>query len=128
MTGLREVTRDAFLTASDILLVTRPGSSNDPDIYLALKADGAVIAFNGHVDLGTGIRTALAQIVAEELDIAFERVDMVLGTTSAVPDQGPTIASETIQIAAKPLRLAAASARAYLLAAARGNPAFRRSA
>lgn len=121
MTGLREVTRDAFLTTSDILLVTRPGSSNDPDIYLALKADGAVIAFNGHVDLGTGIRTALAQIVAEELDIAFERVDMVLGTTSAVPDQGPTIASETIQIAAKPLRLAAASARAYLLAAAAQN-------
>jgi nicotinate dehydrogenase subunit B len=115
---LREKTSSAYLEADDILLVTRPGSGNQPDIYLALTGDGAVIAFNGHVDLGTGIRTALAQIVAEELDVAFERVTMVLGTTSAAPDQGPTIASETIQITANPLRLAAASARRHLLAAA----------
>src|SRR5262249_43436428 len=61
------------------------------------------------------IRTALAQIVAEELDVPFERVHMVLGTTSAAPDQGATIASETIQITAVPLRQAAATARRYLL-------------
>jgi nicotinate dehydrogenase subunit B len=115
---LREKTSRAYLEADDILLVTRPGSGNQPEIYLAMTGDGAVIAFNGHVDLGTGIRTALAQIVAEELDIDFDRVTMVLGTTSAVPDQGPTIASETIQITANPLRLAAASARRHLLAAA----------
>ncbi|WP_195845190.1 molybdopterin cofactor-binding domain-containing protein, partial [Bordetella pertussis] len=38
---------------------------------------------------------ALAQIVAEELDVAFERVEMVLGHTEAAPNQGPTIASAT---------------------------------
>src|SRR5690606_10296517 len=76
------------------------------------------LAFNGHVDLGTGIRTALAQVVAEELDIGLEQVDMVLGHTSATPNQGPTIASASIQISAVPLRQAAAQARHYLVAQA----------
>ena len=65
-----------------------------------------------------GIRTALGQIVAEELDVSFARVVVVLGDTSRVPDQGPTIASETIQITAVPLRKAAAQARHFLTARA----------
>ncbi|MCX8997965.1 molybdopterin-dependent oxidoreductase [Rhizobiaceae bacterium BDR2-2] len=116
--GHRETPRIDYLAEGDILLVIRPGTANDPEIYLAIHGDGRVNAFNGHVDLGTGIRTALAQIVAEELDIAFERVAMVLGTTTAVPNQGPTIASETIQVTAVPLRKAAATARRHLLALA----------
>lgn len=64
--------------------------------------------------LGTGIGTALAQIVAEELELPLERVEMVLGDTARTPDQGPTIASETIQIAAVPLRKAAAQLRHWL--------------
>lgn len=118
MTAPREASRDAYLAMSDALLVVRPGGSNQPDIYLAMTAAGDVIGFNGHVDLGTGIRTALAQIIAEELDVAFESVRMVLGATSAAPDQGPTIASETIQITAIPLRQAAATARRRLVQAA----------
>jgi len=116
--SINEAPRETYLESDDILLVIRPGTSNQPDIYLAMHADGSASAFNGHVDLGTGIRTALAQIVAEELDIGFDSVRMVLGTTSAAPDQGPTIASETIQVAAIPLRQAAATARWHLLARA----------
>jgi nicotinate dehydrogenase subunit B len=116
--SLHETSREDYLDRQDILLVIRPGTSNKPEIYLAMHADGSVSAFNGHVDLGTGIRTALAQIVAEELDIAFDKVSMVLGTTSIAPDQGPTIASETIQVSAMPLRQAAATARQYLLSKA----------
>nr|WP_284701325.1 molybdopterin cofactor-binding domain-containing protein [Rhodoplanes tepidamans] len=86
--------------------------------FVLVDADGTVTAFNGHVDLGTGIRTALAQIVAEELDVGFARVTMVLGDTALTPDQGPTIASETIQITAPALRRAAAQARHALLARA----------
>ncbi|MDB5550589.1 MAG: cytochrome-c oxidase protein, partial [Rhizobium sp.] len=115
MTGPREKPLEHYLDASDILLVIPPGTSNRPEIHLALHADGTVTAFCGHVDLGTGIRTALAQIVAEELDVDFDSVAMVLGTTSAAPDQGPTIASETIQVTAIPLRHAAATARQHLL-------------
>jgi nicotinate dehydrogenase subunit B len=85
------------------------------ETFVKITADGSVTAYNGHVDLGTGIRTAIGQIVAEELDVSFARVVVVLGDTSQVPNQGATIASETIQITAVPLRKAAAQARHFLL-------------
>lgn len=127
--------RRALFERSGVLLVTRapqpgarpapgqPGTASDyvqplPDVFVALQDDGRVLAFNGHVDLGTGIRTALAQIVAEELCVRLERVTMVLGHTEEAPNQGPTIASATIQISAIPLRKAAAQAREHLLALA----------
>lgn len=127
--------RAALSQARGVLLITRaaqaapkpapgqPGAASDyvparPDVFVAVRADGEVLAFNGHVDLGTGIRTALAQIVAEELDVPLASVRMVLGHTDATPNQGPTIASATIQISAQPLRRAAAQARAFLLARA----------
>src|SRR2546421_10750567 len=111
-------------TKQGSLSIVRPAGSGTDGIetFINITADGAVTAFNGHVDLGTGIRTALGQIVAEELDVAFARVTVVLGDTARVPNQGPTIASETIQIAAVPLRRAAAQARHFLP----GRPAQRR--
>jgi nicotinate dehydrogenase subunit B len=115
MTTRFESHRDDYLNAAEILLIVRESNAPQPDIFVALRPDGSVDAFNGHVDLGTGIRTALAQIVAEELDIAFDRVTMMLGSTISAPDQGPTIASETIQVSAIPLRQAAATARRHLL-------------
>ncbi|HYW62044.1 MAG TPA: molybdopterin cofactor-binding domain-containing protein, partial [Bradyrhizobium sp.] len=93
-------------------------SGDGVETFIKITSDGAVTAYNGHVDLGTGIRTALAQIVAEELELSFARVAVVLGDTALVPNQGPTIASETIQISAVPLRKAAAQARHFLLARA----------
>jgi nicotinate dehydrogenase subunit B len=102
------------------LSVARPVVSGEAafETFIKITADGSVTAFNGHVDLGTGIQTALGQIVAEELDVSFARVVVVLGDTSRVPNQGATIASETIQISAVPLRNAAAQARQFLLARA----------
>jgi nicotinate dehydrogenase subunit B len=116
-----------LLCRPGILAVVRggKGSAETADIdperlepFVIVAASGTITAFNGHVDLGTGIRTALTQIVAEELDVGFERVTMVLGDTAVVPDQGATIASETIQISAVPLRRAAAQARQFLVARA----------
>src|SRR6478752_3564957 len=97
------------------LVVVRTVDEVTSETFVRITADGSVSAYNGHVDLGTGIRTALGQIVAEELDVSFARVVVVLGDTTAVPNQGPTIASETIQITAVPLRKAAAQARQYLV-------------
>src|SRR6202521_1842948 len=99
------------------LSVVRPAASDAEgsfETFVKITADGSVTAFNGHVDLGTGIRTALGQIVAEELDVSFARVVVVLGDTARVPNQGATIASETIQVTAVPLRNAAAQARHFL--------------
>ena len=115
----RETPRAAYLATSDILLIVSDASLGDAaELYIAIDSVGRVKAFNGHVDLGTGIRTSLAQIVAEELHVPFEHVEMVLGATSAAPNQGATIASETIQITAVPLRQAAATARHHLMAKA----------
>lgn len=88
---------------------------NRVDTYIEITDQGEVIAVNGHVDLGTGVRTAFAQIVAEELDVPLERVRMVLGDTDRSPDQGPTTASASIQSAAVPMRRAAAQVRQALL-------------
>ena len=105
-----------YLARPDQLLVVRDVPGADPvEIFVIVGADGRVTAFNGHVDLGTGIGTALGQIVAEELDVSFDRVTVVLGDTARTPNQGPTIASETIQVTAEPLRQAAATARQVLL-------------
>lgn len=131
--------REALFQERGVLLVTRPaaaaprpspgqpGAASDfisdlPDIFVAIRASGQILAFNGHVDLGTGIRTSLAQIVAEELEVEADAVTMVLGHTEATPNQGPTIASASIQISALPLRRAAAQARAWLVARAAGGP------
>src|SRR6267142_2595017 len=103
------------------LTVVRPASPVEAvkfETFIRITADGSVTAYNGHVDLGTGIRSALGQIVAEELDVSFARVVVVLCDTSLVPNQGATIASETIQITAVPLRKAAAQARQFLVARA----------
>ena len=135
MTDKKVYDRKALLHDPDLLIVYRdpitppkpapgqPGTHSnfvptEPEIFIAILSTDQVLAFNGHVDLGTGIRTALAQIVAEELEVALESVTMVLGDPFEVPNQGPTIASATIQITAEPLRRAAAQAREYLLSKA----------
>ena len=106
----------AILARDDTLVVFRPTPAG-PEIFVTVDGNGAV-AFNGHVDLGTGIGTALAQVVAEELDLSMAQVRVVLGSLGAGPDQGATIASTTLQVTAVPLRAAAAQARAALLALA----------
>ena len=115
-----EVPINPELRAGSLSVVRPVGSGAEAafETFIRITADGSVTAFNGHVDLGTGIRTALGQIVAEELDVSFARVVVVLGDTSQAPNQGATIASETIQITAVPLRKAAAQARQFLIARA----------
>lgn len=85
------------------------------DDWLVIESDGMITAFSGKVELGTGVRTALTQIVAEELDVPFERVRMVMGDTALTPDEGYTAGSMTIHTSGAALRLAAAEARRTLL-------------
>ncbi|HSW06462.1 molybdopterin cofactor-binding domain-containing protein [Aquabacterium sp.] len=127
--------RADFRAASGVLLITRmpppplppaPGQpaavpadpAEGPEILIAMWDDSSATALNGHVDLGTGLRTALAQLACEELDLPLDQLVMLLGHTASAPNQGATIASASIQIHAAPLRQAAAQARAWLLAEA----------
>jgi len=124
-------TRQGFRDAPGVLLVLRepppppPAVKGQPaavpgnpaeglEVLLALWDDGSVTALHGHVDLGTGLRTALAQIVAEEMGLALDGVHLIMGSTAAAPNQGATIASASIQIHAAPLRAAAAQAHSWL--------------
>jgi nicotinate dehydrogenase subunit B len=89
--------------------------SNGLDDWIAIGTDGTITAFSGKVEIGTGVRTALAQIVAEELDVPLERVHMVMGDTDLTPDEGYTAGSMTITSSGTALRHAAAEARRALL-------------
>jgi len=95
-----------------------PGSLNTNrmlDGWLSINADGSVIVFTGKVELGQGILTALAQIAAEELDVAYERVAIVSADTSRSPDEGMTAGSQSVENSGSALRYAAAEARGILL-------------
>jgi CO/xanthine dehydrogenase Mo-binding subunit len=85
------------------------------DTFLAVDAKGMVTVYAGKVDLGTGVRTALTQIVAEELDVAMANIYVIQGDTALTPDQGPTYGSLSIQNGGVQIRQAAATARAALL-------------
>ena len=85
------------------------------DSWLTISPDNRVTIFCGKVDLGTGARTALAQMAAEELDVAFDRIEMIMGDTATTPDQWLTAANLTIFQGGSELRRAAASARLALL-------------
>lgn len=85
------------------------------DGFLAVATDGRVKVYSGKVDLGTGVRTALTQMVAEELDVPMSHVALIQGDTALTPDQGTTSGSFSIQNGGMQLRLAAATARRVIL-------------
>jgi nicotinate dehydrogenase subunit B len=85
------------------------------DTWLRIGTDESIKVFTGKVEIGMGVQTALMQVVAEELDVAPERIQLVMGDTAATPDQGGVGGSTSISAGAKPLRNAAASARWLLL-------------
>ena len=82
--------------------------------FVAINRDGTVTIYSGKVDLGTGVRTAITQIAAEELDVPFAKVNVIQGDTLTTPDQGPTYGSLSIQIGGMQIRQACATAREAL--------------
>ena len=85
------------------------------DSWVALRPDGRVSVFFGKMDMGQGLDVAVAQIVAEELDVSVERIDVVMGDTASSCNQGGGSNSSGIWTGAKPLRNAAAEARRILV-------------
>ncbi len=83
--------------------------------WLAVHPDNSATLFTGKVETGTGVQTALAQIAAEELDLPFDRLDVVMGTTSKTVDQGPSYGSMTVRYAGPQIRQAGAAGRQALL-------------
>jgi nicotinate dehydrogenase subunit B len=85
------------------------------DSWLRIDPDGSVTAYTGKAELGQGIRTALVQIVAEELDLAPGMIQLVTADTEQTPNEAYTAGSHSIQDSGGALRNAAAQAREILL-------------
>src|SRR5271169_5097379 len=92
----------------------KPVALDRVESFLAIGADGTVTCYSGKVDLGTGVQTALTQIVADELTVPLGSVRMIMGDTLLTPDQGPTDGSLAIEVGGMQIRQAAATARAAL--------------
>ena len=85
---------------------------------IRIETDGTVSALSGKVDFGQGIRTAFAQIVADELDVDFDQVRVILGDTARSPYDFGTFGSQSVRGEGSNLRNAAAAARAILISRA----------
>ena len=96
-------------------LPARQGYPTDFNAYIRIDAGGRVTCLVGKVELGQGSKTALAQILAEELDVALDSVDMVMGDTDICPWDMGTFGSLSIRQFGPILRGAGAEARAVLL-------------
>ncbi len=105
----------AHAAKAPVLSPPRAVAKDLVESFVAIGPDGTVTVHVGKVDLGTGTRTALAQMAADELDMAFEKVTMVMGDTATTPDQWITGANLTIAQGGTEMRRACATARAALL-------------
>src|SRR6201982_3024709 len=83
--------------------------------FIAVNADGTVSAFFGKMDMGQGLFVAIGQMVAEELDVPFKAVNVVMGDTATSVNQGGASGSTGIQLGGKQMRMAAAEARRVLV-------------
>lgn len=103
-----------------LLAAAAPQAAGTPtpsrlDAWLRIEKDGSVRVFSGKTEIGMGVQTAYAQIVAEELDLSPDRVVFVLGDTAMTADQGGVGGSTSIMLGSKPLRNVAATARSLLV-------------
>jgi nicotinate dehydrogenase subunit B len=83
--------------------------------YIAVNADGTVSAFFGKMDMGQGLFVAIGQMVAEELDVPFKSVAVIMGDTATSVNQGGASGSTGVQLGGKQMRMAAAEARRVLV-------------
>ena len=99
---------------------TSPSLETYPQIdnWITINEDRSISVFSGKVELGQGIATALAQIAAEELDVALQRIRLVMADTQRTPDEGGTTGSRSLETSGVAIRLAAAAAREHLLSLA----------
>ena len=88
--------------------------------FIAVNADSTVSAYFGKMDMGHGLNIAIGQMVAEELDVPFKTVKVIMANTDVTVNQGGASGSTGIQLGGKQMRMAAAEARRVLVEMAAG--------
>src|SRR5258706_12607974 len=129
------LSRREFLKASGALIISAAGPAfvgeaiaqapagsfrpavvpTELDSWIAITAEGRAVAFFGKMDMGQCLDVAIAQIVADELDLAFDKVEVVMADTALTCNQGGASGSTGVFMGARPLRSAAAEARRLLV-------------
>src|SRR5882672_5404085 len=125
--------RRAFLVSTGALVVTlatpadfaqaaRNGTATRPPLtgdqlssYISIEANGTVIAYYGKIDGGQGLGTSIAQMVAEEIDVPFESVRVVMGDSGLTLDMGGASAAIGVSHGGMMLRRTAAETRRLLV-------------
>ncbi len=87
----------------------------DFNAFLKIGADGRVTCYTGKIEMGQGVVTSLAQMLADELDVSLDAVDMVMGDTDLCPWDMGTFGSMSTRFFGPALRAAGAEARLILL-------------
>ncbi|MEE8538340.1 MAG: molybdopterin cofactor-binding domain-containing protein [Acidiferrobacterales bacterium] len=95
--------------------VTRKLNPAELDTWLSIDGNGIVTGYWGKMDMGQGVDTAIAQLIAEELDVAINKVNIVFGDTALCADQGGASGSTGVQRSGIAFQAAAAEARLVLL-------------
>jgi nicotinate dehydrogenase subunit B len=95
-----------------------PGSLDDArflDAWIRIDADNGITVFTGKAELGQGIRTALLQVAAEELEAEPGDINLITADTGLTPDEGFTAGSQSMQNSGTAIRHAAAQVREILI-------------
>jgi len=108
-----------FFTIGDLDLSDAQAQRNqlpsDFNAFLQIREDGRVNCFTGKIEMGQGVITSLAQMLADELDVSLDSVDMVMGDTDLCPWDMGTFGSMSTRFFGPPLRQAGAEAKAVLM-------------
>jgi len=99
----------------DIQTQQRRSLPTEFNAFLQIAEDGFVNCYTGKIEMGQGAITSLAQIMADEIEVPFERVRMVMGDTDLCPWDGGTSGSNTIRTFSPRMRVAAAEAKTVLM-------------
>ncbi len=107
--------KDASSFTNETQLRRQQGLPSDFNAYLKIGEDGRVACYTGKIEMGQGVITSLGQMLADELDVALESVDMVMGDTDLCPYDRGTFGSLTTRFFGPALREAGAKGRSVLL-------------
>ncbi len=109
-------TRDAGPVADTETDLPRPLQRTPSlDAWIRINADGTITLFTGKVELGQDVRTSVAMIGADELDVDLDRIRVVMADTARTPDEGYTVSSRSLETTGNAIRYAAAEVRQLAL-------------
>ena len=122
--GFSAAANNSFILAAAQTAATTAAQASglypDPDFrqldsWIVIRQDNTATFYVGKTDLGQGTGTAFRQMMADELDMPYDKTTCIMGTTDITVDQGGSGGSDAIQTDGWPMRRVAAEARRVLL-------------